>query len=339
MFFSVIVPIYNIEEYLKRCIDSVLSQTFLDFELILVDDGSPDHCPVICDAYQKEDGRIKVIHKKNGGLVSARQEGMKAAEGEYIFHLDGDDYIAPNALESAYEIIRQTNAEIVSFSYTEAKKSGYGRKVDDILPEGFYNKEEIKNKIYPVLLCDENMHASRYFIWGRAIKRELIAPFQYAVNTKISHGEDVSCIVPCFLKAEKVYVSRKNVYYYTVRGDSLATNFKTKQITDIAKTIEHLHKYLEIAPPDFENQIARYSAFMCFAILALAAEGNHYKYIKEIKDCIKHSVHKTEIKKAKFQRITKKSRIGIFFMQKGLVSTAFCFLHFCKTIRNILRKG
>ena len=105
MLFSIIVPIYNIEKYLSRCIDSVLAQSFSDYELILVDDGSPDNCPAICDEYAKKDSRIKVIHKKNGGLVSARQAGIVEAIGDYVFHLDGDDAICPDALESAYEII------------------------------------------------------------------------------------------------------------------------------------------------------------------------------------------------------------------------------------------
>ena len=117
MLFSVIVPIYNIEKYIRRCIDSVLLQSFTDFELILVDDGSPDSCGAICDEYAKKDERIKVIHQENGGLVSARQAGIKAASGDYIFHLDGDDAVLPDALESAYKIICDTDADIVSFSY------------------------------------------------------------------------------------------------------------------------------------------------------------------------------------------------------------------------------
>ena len=106
MLFSVIVPIYNIEKYLRRCIDSVLAQSFEDYELILVDDGSPDSCPAICDEYAEKDARIKVIHKKNGGLVSARQAGITEAAGDYVFHLDGDDAMCEGALKSAYEIIQ-----------------------------------------------------------------------------------------------------------------------------------------------------------------------------------------------------------------------------------------
>ena len=93
MFFSVIVPVYKVKDYLANCIESVLKQTFSDFELILVDDGSPDTCPEICDSYKEKDERIKVIHKPNGGLASARRAGIKLAEGEYVFNLDSDDLL------------------------------------------------------------------------------------------------------------------------------------------------------------------------------------------------------------------------------------------------------
>ena len=172
MLFSVIVPIYNIEKYLCRCIDSVLAQTFDDYELILVDDGSPDACPVICDEYAKKDKRIKVIHKENGGLVSARQAGIVEAVGDYIFHLDGDDAICNDALESAYKIIEEMHPDIVSFSYRRCINGEIeGEVVDDLVPEGLYNKDDMREKIYPNLLSNESMKNLFYFLWGKAIKR------------------------------------------------------------------------------------------------------------------------------------------------------------------------
>ena len=99
---SVVIPIYNVEKYLQRCVDSVLNQTLRDLEIILVDDGSPDKCPLICDQYAKKDSRVFVIHKKNGGLASARNAGMKAATGTYLFFLDSDDWIDLDGLELLY---------------------------------------------------------------------------------------------------------------------------------------------------------------------------------------------------------------------------------------------
>ena len=102
MFFSVIVPVYKVEKYLPACIESVLSQTFSDFELVLVDDGSPDKCGKICDNYKEKDERIKVVHKSNGGLASARRAGIKVAQGKYVFNLDSDDLIENDTLFNAY---------------------------------------------------------------------------------------------------------------------------------------------------------------------------------------------------------------------------------------------
>ena len=114
---SIIVPVYNVEPYLRRCIDSILAQTFTDFELILVDDGSPDNCPAICDEYAEKDPRIVVIHKQNGGLSDARNAGLDIARGEYIGFVDSDDYIDAEMYEKMYNAAIMHNSDIVSCAY------------------------------------------------------------------------------------------------------------------------------------------------------------------------------------------------------------------------------
>lgn len=338
MLFSVIVPIYNIEKYIRRCIESVLSQSFTEFELILVDDGSPDLCGAICDEYAEKDARIKVVHKENGGLVSARQAGIKVASGDYIVHLDGDDALLPDALESAYKIICDTNADIVSFSYQSSINGKTGDIVNDLVDEGLYHKADMEQCIFPKLLSDKNMNHIFYFLWGKAIKRELATKHQLNVNPAISLGEDLSCIVPCFLEAQTVYMSKKAIYLYTIRNDSISTDFKTHQITQIADVILGLRGLTIEKPEDFDQQISRYSCFMCFAILAAAAEGSHFNALKKLKELISGSLHKEEIQKAQFEQITMKSRIAIFLMKKQRIGLAFYFLYLCKALKR-LRKG
>ena len=337
MLFSVIVPIYNVQKYLKRCIDSVLAQTFDDYELILVDDGSLDDCGAICDDYATTNEKIKVIHKQNGGLVSARQAGIRVATGEYVFHLDGDDAILPDALESAYEIIQKYQPDIVSFSHKRCIDGVIGDTVEDLAEEGLYNKSDLEQKIYPRLLSDKNMKNLFYFLWGKAIKRELATKYQLLVNTKISQGEDVSCTTPCYLEANIVYMSKKPIYLYTVRNDSLTTNFKTAQITQIADTIIGLQNLDIQKPESFSEQLSRYSFFMCFAILAAAAEGKHFEAIGELKRLITESLHKEEIQKARFENITVKTRISLFLMQRNYVRLTFYFLYLCKCIKQMKR--
>ncbi len=338
MFFSVIVPVYKVEKYLSSCIESVLNQTFSDFELILVDDGSPDACPQICDSYKETDDRIKVVHKQNGGLASARRAGIKVAEGDYVFNLDSDDLIENDTLECAYKIIKETNCEIVSFAYRWVKNGITIDITNDGLDEGLYTEENIRKHIYPRLLMDKNMNHISYYLSGKAIKRELLAPNQLGVSEKISLGEDLCCVVPCYLQTKSVYISKKTAYLYSVREDSLSKEFNTKQIYLIEDVINEICSNNMEKVVDFEEQLYRYSCFMCFAILASAAEGNHFKSIKEIRGNIINSSHNEKILSAKFENISLKSKITVFLMKKKCYNTAFWFLNICKIIKFLFKR-
>ena len=338
MLFSVIVPIYKVEKYLERCIESVLSQTFSDFELILVDDGSPDNCPEICDEYAKKDNRITVIHKQNGGLVSARQAGIKIAKGEYIFNLDADDAVENDALESAFEIIKSTDADIVSFSHKYYVNGQKGEEVHDILAEGLYERSDIESKIFPVLLSDVNMKNALYFVWGRAFRRELVLPNELNVSTKITIGEDVMCVVPTFLQANRVYVSHNPVYLYTIRDDSMSVSSFTRQINQLNVLMKELTQ-LDISKiKDAKEQLSRYYCFMCFALLAAAAEGKTSDKIGEIENLILNSEFADELTKAEFDQISFKSRITIFLLKRKQIKLSFYFLYICKLIKRVLKK-
>lgn len=338
MFFSVIVPVYKVEKYLSNCIESVLSQTFSDFELILVDDGSPDSCPEICDSYKEKDERIKVVHKPNGGLASARRAGIKVATGDYVFNLDSDDLIENDTLECAHKIIKDTNCEIVSFSYRWVKNGQTVSITNDCLDEGFYDKSDIEKYIYPRLLMDKNMNHISYYLSGKAVKRELLTPNQLNVNEKISLGEDLCCVIPCYLHTQSVYISKKTAYLYTVRDDSISKEFNTKQIKLIEDVINEIRTNDLKNVADFEEQLCRYSCFMCFTILAAAAEGNHFKYINELKRNIINSMHNEKIQCAKFEKVSFKSWITIFLMKKNCYKIAFCFLNLCKFIKKLLKR-
>lgn len=339
MFFSVIVPVYKVEEYLPSCIESILSQTFSDFEIILVDDGSPDNCPAICEQYALKDSRIKVIHKENGGLVSARQAGIKQAVGEYIFNLDSDDSIENDILAEAHRIIRETNCEMVSFGRKWVNGNTVVRITDDGLEEGLYKGEKFEKYVYPKLLNDKNMNYISCYITGKAIKREFLTPYQLAVNEEISLGEDLCCVIPCYLNVQSLYISRKASYLYTVRTDSLSKEFNSKQINLIENVINEISKNDLSKITDFDEQLNRYSSFMCFAILAAAAEGDYFGSINEIKNKILNSIHGEKIAKACFGKISPKSRISIFLMKKKCYKTAFYFLNICKKIKKLVKKG
>ena len=339
MFFSVIVPVYKVEKYLTSCIESVLNQTFSDFELILVDDGSPDRCPEICDSYKDKDERVKVVHKENGGLASARRAGIKVANGEYVFNLDSDDLIENDTLECAYDIIKKHDCEIISFSYRWVKNGKTVNISDDCLPEGIYKGEDIEKQIYPKLLMDKNMNHMSYYLSGKAVKRELLLPNQLNVSETISLGEDLCCVIPCYLQAKSVYISKKEAYLYTVRADSISKEFNANQIYLVQNVINEISKNDFEKISDFNEQLCRYSCFMCFTILASASEGNYKESIKTIKENIENSLHNEKIKAAEFKKISPKSKIAISLMKRGSYKKAFYFLNLCKKIKKVLGKG
>ena len=339
MFFSVIVPVYKVEEYLPACVDSVLAQTFSDFELILVDDGSPDRCGQICDAYREKDSRVKVVHKANGGLTSARRAGVQVATGDYVLNLDSDDMIEKDTLESAHQIIEQTDCQIVSFSYRWVNNGKTVNITHDGLEEGLYNEKEIQTHIYPRILMGENMDHVSYYLAGKVVKRDLLTPHQLSVSEHISLGEDMCCMIPCYLQANSVYISKKITYLYTVRNNSLSKEFNTKQIRLVDNVIHELRQKDTKKVADFEQQMYRYSCFMCFAILAAAAEGGYFKSINPIVENINNTVNGEYIRLASFRNISLKSRISISLMKKNRYRTAFYFLNLCKKFKKILKKG
>ncbi|MCD7797629.1 MAG: glycosyltransferase [Clostridiales bacterium] len=172
---SIIIPIYKVEKYLKKCVDSVLSQIYKDLEIILVDDGSPDNCPQICDEYAKSYSRVKVVHKKNGGLMSARQAGSRVAKGEYVTFVDGDDWIDPDMYENFVKVIERYNPDIALcefyFSYPNEEK-----KSTQNLSKPYFNKVEAGKEIYPTMLFKDKFYSFGInpCCWSKIVKREIL---------------------------------------------------------------------------------------------------------------------------------------------------------------------
>mgnify|MGYP002678541719 CR=1 FL=1 len=158
-FLSIVVPAYNVEEYLPQCVDSILRQTFTDFELLLVDDGSKDSTGKVCDEYAGKDRRIRVIHKENAGLVSARKAGLSKALGTYVAYVDGDDWIAECMMEKLCGQASDTGADIVISDFVAAGKTE--EPLSQNMDGGFYDKEALKKKVYPEMLS-----RGEYFSFG-----------------------------------------------------------------------------------------------------------------------------------------------------------------------------
>jgi len=218
MLFSVIIPVYNIRDYLHKCLKSVLSQNFKDYELILVDDGSTDGSSSICDEYAQNDSRIRVIHKENGGVVSARNIGIKEARGEYILYVDGDDWVSENWMEVISARINSApeKPDIVVFGSTAVYND---RQIPHIIntSEGFYDKIGLETRIFPRLIDDKKRDLGDAIIlpapWNKAYKRNLLEK-HHCFNERINLGEDNAFVFECFLNAQSVVICKDTLYFY-----------------------------------------------------------------------------------------------------------------------------
>ena len=219
---SVIVPIYNVEKYLNRCLDSIINQTYKNLEIILVDDGSPDNCGKICDEYAKKDNRIKVIHKENGGLSSARNAGLDIATGDYIGFVDSDDWIELDMYEYLLNICVKYNSDIsrCGFVYND---------------EDCYKDENIRIVEYENALIDFiNGHIEEGIVCNKLYKKNIFKNLRFKENIIF---EDVLMNYYVFKLGVKIVVSRCSKYHYFRRVDSITGPIVSEKIFDIEKIV------------------------------------------------------------------------------------------------------
>ncbi|MFE4814809.1 glycosyltransferase family 2 protein, partial [Peribacillus simplex] len=196
---SVVVPVYNVESYLKKCLDSILAQTHRNFELILINDGSPDNCGIICEEYREKDSRIKVIHQKNQGVGMARNNGLDIAKGKYIYFCDPDDYLEKNLFADNLKLAEEHSANMLIFGI-------YEKVYDKLIPITYESKFlksnlEFRNE-FPELFKEHNMHV----LWNKLYKKDSIDINNIRFSTK-KIGEDSSFNKQIYINLDKVYIN------------------------------------------------------------------------------------------------------------------------------------
>jgi glycosyltransferase involved in cell wall biosynthesis len=293
MFFSVIVPIYKIEKYLKRCIDSVLSQTCKDFELILVDDGSPDNCGKICDEYAEKDNRIHVIHKENGGLSSARNAGIDWAfansNSEWITFIDSDDWVYPKYLETLYNAIIETGCSLSVCSF--ARTEGEDIDVDEtVLSPSVYETESF--------FCEHNVNA--IIAVCKLYKKEAFQIVRYPVGKL---HEDEFTTYKILFEYENVAFVNQPLYAYYVNNESIMKSQWTPRRMDsidaISEQVTFFSKKNYSRALDFSVKYLLNNLAKHYRIISENDYPEHIKqYLPELKDKIKtylRYAHKKDI--------------------------------------------
>ena len=286
---SIIIPVYNVQDYLARCVDSVLTQTYTDLEIILVDDGSIDISGDICDEYALHDARVRVIHKENGGLSDARNAGLDVARGNYVAFIDADDYVHPSFVELLLKTINETGAQIAVSTWQELKDGDKPRKVKTRRPRCtiLTQEEAISSVFYQKKL--NHSACSRIF------------ETQLFNNIRFPEGmlyEDLAIIYPLLCKVEKVALINTPMYYYMHRQGSIITTMSLRR-THVLDHIERIEEQVTDEAPQYLPAVRSRHLSACFNMLRLmpvdepkwqATKERCWDYIKNMRFlCIKDS--------------------------------------------------
>ena len=237
---SVIVPVYGVEAYLDKCVQSIVNQTYDNLEIILVDDGSPDNCPSMCDAWAEQDSRIKVIHKKNGGLSDARNAGLSIITGELISFIDSDDWIEPSFLECLYHAMENTGAEIAECAAAFVAEDGTTIRIrKEALPSPLDRVEALQR-----LVLEEGVYQT---VWNKLYRREVIEGILFAVG---KYNEDDFWTYLVFDRIHKLATVETPLYNYLQRGTSIiGVGYNIRRLDGLVarfQRMEYLQKYNEL---------------------------------------------------------------------------------------------
>lgn len=238
---SIIIPVYNVEPYLDMCVKSVANQTYRNLEIILVDDGSPDGCPHMCDVWAAADPRIRVIHKENGGLSSARNAGLDIAAGEYIGFVDSDDYVAENMYEVLLSALQDSGAQIsICYPYTVSEEGNISN------PEKIADKGVLSPVDALSLVFQGQINQS---VWSRLFHKRIFDNIRFPVGET---NEDIPLAIPMFTAADRVVNTGEALYFYRARPGSITHSYWN---TDAYIVLKHL---IEI-----QQQIEYYRLWEC----------------------------------------------------------------------------
>jgi glycosyltransferase involved in cell wall biosynthesis len=247
---SVVVPIYGIEKYISKCIKSILAQSYLNIEIILINDGSPDKCGEICKKFLSLDKRIKYFYKTNGGLVSARKKGVKHASGKYITFVDGDDFLEKDHLQNLYFAIKKDKSDLSISGFTRyffGKKRRISNKISpgtyDLKKDSFVLDHAIYNKEF-------FEHGITTYVWNKLFLLKKLKSVIRSVDDKIVMGEDSCITYPYLFACKRISVISSNSYIYRQRQDSIIKNPSNfnKETKKISLVFNHLKKTIPQTP-------------------------------------------------------------------------------------------
>lgn len=264
---SVIVPVYKVEKYLQRCIDSILRQTYENLEIILVDDGSPDDCPRICDDNAKKDGRIRVIHKQNGGLSDARNAGLEVFQGEYLMFVDSDDVLPLYSVDMLYTLAKKYDAQLVIGAHT--------RIYNDEIPQENFILTQSMEQVWNSTQAIKDVFQNGCAAWARLYRKEIHAHIRFPVN---EINEDEAIALQIIYRCEKIVKTEQTAYYYTCRPESITTSSFSKKKLDWPIHCQNNLQWIQKHMPELECEaLYRFLGSLLWAMREMALSDKIFK--------------------------------------------------------------
>lgn len=301
---SVVVPVYKVENYLNKCVDSIINQTHKNLEIILVDDGSPDNCGNICDEYAKKDKRIKVIHKENGGLSDARNAGIEIATGKYITFIDSDDYVDNNYAELLYKTIIKDCTDIVISSNKVVYETG------TILEKATNEESVLEPKVVlERILYDDGIDLSA---WAKLYKTDFFKEIKYPKGRLF---EDAATTYKLISKSKKISINSKSTYNYIIRNNSITNEDFSPSKFDLIISTEEMCNFINEKYPDLKNASDRRLMYAYLSTLTQLTKAKKPK--KEYIEKIMGYINKNRRKILQDKRIPKRDRMALNLTRFG----------------------
>ncbi|NLJ77125.1 MAG: glycosyltransferase family 2 protein [Peptococcaceae bacterium] len=262
--FSILIPVYNVENYIHECLNSILDQTYRNFEIIIINDGSTDSSGNICDHYALEDARIRVFHQKNQGLLMARRNAIPQARGDFCLFLDSDDYWDNNLLETVYETICDYNCDLIIFRYSRVSEDGVVISDSSALfRDNMIFEGQDKKKIFKKMIKSPTLNN----LVCKAVKRSLIDDKDYSVYQKLDYGEDLLQSIPLIYNAKKIIYKDNPMYNYRMVPSSITQKININSFRDITIAWSTLLRYLRMLELDDQDNLKMFYQFCLGSII------------------------------------------------------------------------
>lgn len=333
---SVIVPVYNVEEYIEHCIESIINQTYKNIELILVNDGSSDKSPEICDKYAKLDSRIKVIHKNNGGPSSAREAGVKASVGDYVMLVDGDDWVDPSTVSSCVDVINNHNGiGCVIYSYMKERENGTEVKHIFDTDKNFLQKEEFQKEVYVRLFGLANSQLSKPegldYLTSCCMKlyrKDLLSDINYVDIKDVGSGEDGIFGIYALKNCESAIYLDKPFYHYRANTASVTSTYRPQLVSQWSNLFGIMQEYIECnhLPEIFQEALNNRVALgvVGIGLNGLASNSlSFFSFKKYVDSYIKSNIYRRAVKTIKISKLPIAWRFILFF-SKYKISFVLC---------------